>query len=72
MVLIEKRKHNLFPSMLPNSKIFDGVAGCKIIIGNKVILTAMMRILKTLQRELDNGKLKDIGQQNRQNIEPST
>lgn len=39
-----------------------------LIIRNKVIITPMMTILKTLQRELDNGKLKDIGQQNKQNI----
>ena len=39
-----------------------------LIIHNKVIVTPMMTILKTLQRELTNGKLHDIGQQNKQNI----
>lgn len=39
-----------------------------LTIGNKVILTPMDVILRTLQRELTNGKLKDIGQQRGQNI----
>lgn len=39
-----------------------------LVIRNKIIITPMMTILKTLQRELENGKLKDIGQQNKQNI----
>ncbi len=39
-----------------------------LIINNKVILTPMMTILKTLQRELTNGKIRDIQEQKGQNI----
>lgn len=39
-----------------------------LVIGNKVILTPMDIILRTIQRELTNGKLRDIGQQRGQNI----
>ena len=39
-----------------------------LTIKNKAIITPMDVILKTLQRELTNGKLKDIGHQRGQNI----
>lgn len=38
------------------------------IVGNKAIVTPIETILYQLQRELTNGKLKDIGQQKGQNI----
>lgn len=39
-----------------------------LIIANKMIITPMSAILRCLQSELTNGKLKDIGQQHGQNI----